>query len=306
MQQKKKPPAISSQGTNITRNSTPPLHEGRPAAFWEAIILTMWGFEVLPLDGKKPHGGLGKNESGKAGFYRATTDRDQLDRWWARWPRANVGARPPHWAVVLDVDVKGGGLDTWAALNNGHELPTTLVTRSGSGGYHYWFRLPYKAPLNGQAGAGVDVRDHFACVAMPGSIHPTTGDYYSVETWCPPQEWPVLPGHLHKYVFNFAKIERQQRREQRHRPPNQFCRPRPGAAWLTQKAADLIEAMATAVETTRNDTLNKAAFEAAALGLDIQEELYDAAIHAGLAPHEVESTLRSGTAAGEIQREVSA
>ena len=68
------------------------------------------------------------------------TALDQIERWWTRWPTANIGARVFKGHVVVDIDPRNGGTDTWAELTDGHHLPTTLTTRTGSGGLHYWFK----------------------------------------------------------------------------------------------------------------------------------------------------------------------
>lgn len=102
------------------------------------------------------------------------------DNEWQKTPRPSVvdihgiwdDSKPPNLGIatgepsggiwVLDIDPKGGGLETMAALVAEHgELPATFVVRTGSGGYHYYWARPdfvVKNDQSGHAGAGVDVR----------------------------------------------------------------------------------------------------------------------------------------------------
>lgn len=77
--------------------------------------------------------------------YKATTDPDQIGEWWARWPAALIGHRisPDH--VILDIDPRHHGNDTWRALKTElGQLPTTRAHASGrgDGGGHLWWMNP--------------------------------------------------------------------------------------------------------------------------------------------------------------------
>ncbi|WP_226340168.1 bifunctional DNA primase/polymerase [Corynebacterium sp. 366] len=182
-------PPRAGRGTLTTDTTT--LHSAQHA---EAYALTKWGFEVGALNGKAPYT--------RHGFKDFTTDERTLERWWRKWPTANIGARPPSWAVVLDVDVRSGGLDSWETITGTPNYPTnTIVTITGTGGAHVWYRLPYTAPLNGVAAPGIDVKHHSGYLVMPGSIHPTTGRKYRCARWCVPEKIPELPHLWRKHVY---------------------------------------------------------------------------------------------------------
>lgn len=95
------------------------------------------GVPVLPIwpSGKTPLTGHGVHD--------ATTDPEQLRRWWTRWPDANVaiatGVPGPD---VLDVDVRGGE-SGWPALQRlrqeGLLPPFAPLARTPSGGAHLYF-----------------------------------------------------------------------------------------------------------------------------------------------------------------------
>ena len=81
-----------------------------------ALQLAGLGWSVLPVCWPKPDGssdcprGHDKKNSGKApmtpnGAKNATTDTAAIERWWAKWPSANVGvALAPSGLVAIDCD----------------------------------------------------------------------------------------------------------------------------------------------------------------------------------------------------------
>jgi hypothetical protein len=111
----------------------------------------------------------------------ASTDEATIRAWWDQYPDAGVcivtGRETGLW--VLDVDVADGkeGLESLRKLieeNGGEKLPETLVARTPSGGYHYYFAYPDDAEIHNSAsnhlGPGLDVRGEGGQVVAP----PTT------------------------------------------------------------------------------------------------------------------------------------
>ena len=79
------------------------------------------------------------------GLHDASPDPGQLERWWSRWPQANVGLATGVVFDVLDIDGPAG----LAALQQlqeaaGLRLRGPLVA-TGGGGWHHWFRRPGSA-----------------------------------------------------------------------------------------------------------------------------------------------------------------
>ena len=70
------------------------------------------------------------------GLLSATVDLSLIRRWWERWPWANIGIRTgtPSGIVVIDVDKKAGGLETWEDLQDIHGRVDTLTSRTGGWG----------------------------------------------------------------------------------------------------------------------------------------------------------------------------
>jgi hypothetical protein len=130
----------------------------------------------------------------------ASLDVEQIGRWWASYPSANVAIRTGDGLLVIDVDNKPDegrdGLATWARLvaaNGGHE--DTVTARTGSGGLHVFFRTLAEIPNchdTEKLGVGIDVRGHNGYVIAAPSRHRSGREY----AWAPgfaPSEIAVAP-----------------------------------------------------------------------------------------------------------------
>lgn len=131
--------------------------------------------ELRHKNAKKPHPVLAIN-----GFRSATTDYEALKAHPSYDPRCNVALEPgaQDW-VVLDFDVKNGGLETRTALEAELGLlPKTYTVQTPTGGFHYYF----KGPMQSRNGArpGLDIKSVGGYVLLPPSrtVH---GDYRVVE-----------------------------------------------------------------------------------------------------------------------------
>jgi len=88
------------------------------AALWYAEN----GYSVLPL---KPEG---KTPLTSHGFKDATTDRGQIEKWWHRWPNANIGYALGPGRAILDVD----SVEVLEALKYlDLDIPTTGTVKTG-------------------------------------------------------------------------------------------------------------------------------------------------------------------------------
>ena len=79
----------------------------------------------------------------------ASTDEAHIRAWWKKWPNALIGNALEYDEIVLDVDPRHNGDQTWEALG-GDDIPVTRKHYSGrgDGGAHYWFKRPFDAPLS--------------------------------------------------------------------------------------------------------------------------------------------------------------
>ena len=158
-----------------------------------ALLFGKSGIPVLPLhqvlgDGscscrKADCKSFGKHPLTAHGLLDATTDAEQIRRWWGANPTANVGLRtgPEAGIFVIDVDPRHGGLETWLAIVAEHgEPPITKEAITGGGGNHLFFRYPTGRRIASGAnvlGAGVDIRGEGGYVVAPPSNHQAGSDY---------------------------------------------------------------------------------------------------------------------------------
>lgn len=83
----------------------------------------------------------GKHPRNEHGVLEATTDPDQIERWWAKWPNANV-AIGTDGLLVVDVDVIDGQPNPWLTAERALELAAAPMQRTPRGGRHYVCRQP--------------------------------------------------------------------------------------------------------------------------------------------------------------------
>jgi len=159
----------------------------------QLLFYAKHGYPIFPLfwmNGGKCTCGKNCTSPGKhphvsGGFKSATTDIDQVKKWHADWPEANWGMRTGDWltggggVLVIDIDKKSGGFETWEVLRSENPGPIeTVSVATGNGGQHLWFAYPAGydiRPRAGVLGPGIDVRGNDGYVVVPPSK--TTGEY---------------------------------------------------------------------------------------------------------------------------------
>lgn len=153
------------------------------------------GYEVLPLQGKRPAPCLPRMPKGQGGVKLATTDVATIDAWWLQgdW---NIGLRVPEGQLVLDIDPRHGGEASLIRLEETYgPLPRTrtTVTGRGDGGEHIWLAGDGASLSISKADyPGIDLRRRGNFLVGPGSVHPETGKPYrwaDVETLAPAPAW---------------------------------------------------------------------------------------------------------------------
>lgn len=160
----------------------PPLSHG--------LAYAVMGWPVFPCvpGGKEP--------ATRHGFHDATTDPDQIEAWWRRWPAANVaiatGAPGPD---VLDFDVKDGapGLATYRRLRDAGLLRGAFAyVWTPSGGRHLYY-VGTEQGCGTVRGHGVDFKARGGYVVAPPS---RTGDgVYQMRghRWVEAEaDWPAI------------------------------------------------------------------------------------------------------------------
>lgn len=151
---------------------------------------------------------------------QASDDVDQIHAWFGvngSHKSAGVcivtGSCSGIW--VLDIDVANGkrGLDILKLLiahaGDGEKLPETLVVRTPSGGYHYYFSYPDDADVHNSAsnrlGAGLDVRGEGGQVNAPPTQRGESGYSWAVGRGPYDVEIQPAPGWLLELVKDTPK-----------------------------------------------------------------------------------------------------
>lgn len=105
-----------------------------PTKFESALTYASWGWHVLPV---VPNG---KIPATQHGVKDATTDAEQIARWWTQNPDFNIGiaAGERSGVIVFDIDPRNGGDHSWDkwTQDNGN-VPDGAMQMTAGGGYHY-------------------------------------------------------------------------------------------------------------------------------------------------------------------------
>ncbi len=131
------------------------------------------GFSVIPIRG------AGKTPLIKEWkpFQATRASKEQIEEWFKQFPKANIGVITGAISGIVVVDI-----DTTESISR--ELPPTVVSRTGRGGSHYFYKHPGKeVKTRGGILPKVDIRADGGYVVMPPSLH-KSGNYY---------EWIISP-----------------------------------------------------------------------------------------------------------------
>ena len=120
-------------------------------------------------------------------FKKTIRTIEEAESVWSLCTKANISAptskKYNNW-IVLDIDVKNGinGVDRIKEIirENDLSLPRTAVSKSGSGGFHCYYRNIKDSTVASSDGRslGIDIRAEKAYIILPPSIH-FSGNQYS-------------------------------------------------------------------------------------------------------------------------------
>lgn len=250
------------------------------------------GWPVLPC---RERGKNAKAPYLRNGFKGASTDPDQIRRWWKRWPSALIGVAVPAGVVVLDLDCPDALVDLERL--NGGPLPATRTVQTGRGEYARHFYYKHLLPDmrlrgqpqwgNGKTLEGVDVKaGERGYLIAPPSLHPRTGKPY---VWLNVGPLAPLPAPL--------AIAIQSRPQQRPSARGEA----PG------KGKSSCEGLLRTVRNAKEGERNRVLFWAACRMTEgeLAGKAHDwaglelAALDTGLFPAEIQATIRSATSTVE-------
>ena len=290
------------------------MHEGRRGSVSmspgeAALAYTGAGIPVFPCHWPAANGSRCGCSCGRAdcvrpakhpitarGYLDASSHPDQVERWWRRWPQANIGVPTGIAFDVVDVDGPTGMAGLGSLIIRGEFTPGPVVCTGR--GWHYLVTPTGNGCRVGLL-AGVDYRGRGGYVIAPPSVH-ASGRRYRWST-------PLLGDHaapLPQLPETLAE---------RFQPPPQRDVPTsPGRVdpdrYAQAALAGELDRLRCAREGERNDTLNRAAFrcyQLAAGGLldceQVTAAFTAAALETGLGQRETARTLGSARAGGHSQ-----
>ena len=168
-----------------------------------ALSLAGSGFSILPLHSinssstctcsRSDCAHPGKHPRTEHGYKDATTDESVIRTWWIKYPSANLAIATGTISnlLVLDVDVKSGGLESLQELENRYgSLEGHRQVTSGGGGKHFYFQaqnMQIKTKI--KILPGIDLIGNSGAIVAPPSIH-ASGRRYTWVNDFPIQEMP--------------------------------------------------------------------------------------------------------------------
>lgn len=279
---------------------------------------------------------IGKHPRITAWQINASTDPEQIKKWWAQWPDANVGIATGEGSnlVVVDIDrdKKTGEFTGQATLDKIRAIygedPETLEVTTGSGARQLYFLHPgFFKVTNTQSDVKVDhidIRGDGGQVVAPPSLHYSGRRYkwannkspLDVPTWV--LNWrmgkidPTVDPNAEPEQETIVEIAVEGKGDQKIIEPATATSKMLSS--LNGNKDKYVEAVVRAevsrvsgaAEGSRNDSLNRAAFSLGTMVNDdfgltetrVVDELTQAARKAGLGDSEIEKTISSGLAAG--------
>lgn len=244
----------------------------------------------------------GKHPLVRRGLYEGTTDTETIEKWWRRWPHANIGLATGHDSglLVIDIDLPKaeGSMQRLEGLDR--ELPATLTARTGGGGLHYYFSHPDRVLPNTTGRLpgvdkdlpGIDVRAHGGYVVAPPSVHHSSGKYLWVDANVGLTDLPDW-------------IEEPERPATTLAAAGKADYDADGSAYGLAVLAGELDQLRSATPGTRNHALNRAAFAVGQVvaGGELEErharnQLLSTALTIRLPEPEARQTLDSGFSAG--------
>lgn len=135
---------------------------------------------------------IGKHPITRNGFKDATNETSAIQKYWTRYPLANIGIRTGEESKIFVLDVDGEkGKNTLEDLISKHgPLPDTVQSITGSGGEHYLFKFQEGVGSKTGFRPGLDIRGTGGYIVAPMSIH-ETGNRYEWELSSRPLETEI-------------------------------------------------------------------------------------------------------------------
>lgn len=177
----------------VTNNITNERNKNKNNLMESAIYYAKhFNWSVFPL---APNS---KNPITSDGFKSATTDIEQIKKWWSKTPNANIGIATGNMSNFFVVDLDGEtGINSFEdLLTEYNDFPETVECLTGKeGGKHIYLKFENGNVIKNKTdwlgkGSKVDIRGNGGYIVAPPSIHPN-GNLYEWELSSRPNEIPI-------------------------------------------------------------------------------------------------------------------
>lgn len=137
-----------------------------------ALEYLEWGLSVIPINPKSKRPCIAWSE-----YQQRQPTEQEVEQWFRQWPNANLALITGQISKVAAIDLDNEKARKWAAKN----LPRPNVWQKTSKGWH----LIYQAngtpiPNKVRIADGVDVRGDGGYIIVDPSVHPDTGERYTL------------------------------------------------------------------------------------------------------------------------------
>ncbi len=212
--------SLNSQRRSISRvkhqnTLTDPVEEHDRAILHAAFEYASFGWPVFPVhtreDGRCTCGNpvceqVAKHPRTPHGFKDATIEHDIIRWWWTqKWPGSNIGVATGRKSglVVLDIDPRNGGDNSLYEIEKEFGmLPDTVVSQTGGGGRHIFFKNPnHHISCRLALRPGVDLKARGGYIIAPPSRH-ASGKIYRWKWYLKDIELTPLPEWLYQIILN--------------------------------------------------------------------------------------------------------
>ena len=176
-----------------------------------ALSYAARGWAVFPCGARSKVPLIPKKEGGR-GVHDATTDTDQIRRWWTKHPHANIGVATGKASEIVNIDCDvrddADGRVVFYEWQKEHgAIPRTPLAISADGGQHHI--LAYPADVDhvrkGPIAERVDCLADGAYFVAPPSVHPSGATYRWHEGRSPADVNPQpMPAWLRRKVYDSA------------------------------------------------------------------------------------------------------
>ncbi|MCP3680302.1 MAG: hypothetical protein GY782_08655 [Gammaproteobacteria bacterium] len=145
-------------------------------------------------------------------FQKRQATEDEIKEWWAKWPDANIAVvtgKVSGGLAIIDIDEQKG----FEAIQE--YIPDTLefpISKTPSGGEHFWFRTNANISNNSRVVPGCDLRAEGGYVLVPPSAN-GNGKQYSWKQSIKDIAVPFLPDAYIKYILLNNKYSLTRARE---------------------------------------------------------------------------------------------